>query len=79
MASGTPKDFNIAAIGDVQVSDQEELGFAAKSIFSELLERNDIDFNLVLGDLVNSNMDILPDFGAMLNTHSCHQIGRAHV
>lgn len=63
-----PKDFNIAAIGDVQVSDQEELGFAAKSIFSELLERNDIDFNLVLGDLVNNNMDILPDFGDILGT-----------
>lgn len=62
-----PTDFSIAAIGDVQVSDQEELGFAAKSIFSELLGRNDIDFNLVLGDLVNNNMDILPDIGTMLN------------
>lgn len=62
-----PLEFNIAAIGDVQVSDQEEFGFAAKSIFSELIERKDIDFNLVLGDLVNNNMEILPEVGKMID------------
>lgn len=54
------KNFKIAAVGDVQVDDSVELSYAARTIFSELSNRRDIDFALYLGDLVNDNMGLQP-------------------
>lgn len=51
--------FRVGAVGDIQVDNTEELGFAAKSIGSELANRKDIDFNIILGDLVNDKMNLL--------------------
>lgn len=52
-------NFKIGAIGDIQVDNTEELGFAAKSIGNELANSKDIDFNIILGDLVNDKMELL--------------------
>ncbi|MDO6802806.1 calcineurin-like phosphoesterase C-terminal domain-containing protein [Wenyingzhuangia sp. 1_MG-2023] len=49
----TKKEFKFLAIGDVQVGDDKELLYATKSVLTELLNRNDYDFSLYLGDLVN--------------------------
>ena len=59
--------FTIGAIGDIQVDSKEELGFAARSIFSELAERKDLAFNLMLGDLVNNKMGLLTDVKDMID------------
>lgn len=52
--------FTIGAIGDVQVDNEEELGYASRSVFQELAQRQDLAFNIFLGDLVNDNMPLLP-------------------
>lgn len=61
------KSFKIGAIGDVQVDNDEELDYAARSIFKELANRNDLAFNLLLGDQVNDKMDMMPKFKKALN------------
>ena len=65
--SEVPKSFNVGAIGDIQVDNADELSYAAKSIFSELNNRNDIHFNLMLGDLVNDKVSLLPIMREMMD------------
>lgn len=55
-------EFRMGAIGDVQVSNVQEFGYANNSVMSELASRTDIDFNIFLGDLVNDNVEDLPLF-----------------
>ena len=62
--------FRIGAIGDVQVDTEEELGYAAKSVLTELTQRNDIQFNILLGDLVNDKMALMPQVRAVLDKTS---------
>lgn len=47
------KAFKFLAIGDIQVGDDSELLQATQSVLKELLNRNDYDFSIYLGDLVN--------------------------
>ncbi len=54
------KEFRVAAIGDIQVDNIKEFGFAWESIFKELIDRKDIDFNIILGDLVNDKPTLMP-------------------
>lgn len=54
-----PTEFNADIVGDVQVKDQEELYFARKTIFSELLENDSKSFALFMGDLSNDNDSML--------------------
>ncbi len=58
--------FKMGAIGDVQVSDIQETGYANNSVMSELALRTDIDFNIFLGDLVNENVEDLATLKQML-------------
>lgn len=46
-------NFKALIIGDIQVGDHEELWYADQSILSELRQRDDYDFSIFLGDLVN--------------------------
>lgn len=62
----SPDHFRFGAIGDVQIGNEEERRYAARSIFSELKQRNDLAFQVVLGDLVNDELPLLPAFKAML-------------
>ena len=61
-------EFKIGAIGDVQVSNIQEFGYANNSVMSELASRTDIDFNIFLGDLVNDNVEDLPLFKQTLES-----------
>ena len=61
-------DFRIGAIGDIQTENMEELGYAGKSIFNELVQRPDIDFHIFLGDLFNDDLSILPAMSNMIKT-----------
>ena len=52
------KEFKFLAIGDIQVGDNQELLQATQSIMKELLNRDDYDFSIYLGDLVNDSPDL---------------------
>src|SRR5699024_6750848 len=43
----------VLAVGDIQVGNKEEVDFAGRTIMSELALRDDYDFSIFLGDLVN--------------------------
>ncbi|MCA5006628.1 calcineurin-like phosphoesterase C-terminal domain-containing protein [Sphingobacterium bovistauri] len=58
--------FTIGAIGDIQIDNSEELNYAAKSIGTELSNSNTIDFNIILGDLVNDKLDLLDNVKSLL-------------
>lgn len=53
--------FRVAAVGDVQVIDHNELSFANRTVFAELAGRSDIDFGIVLGDMVNDKPELFGD------------------
>jgi len=61
-----PASFRIGAIGDVQVSNEQEITYANNTIIAELASRSDIDFNIFLGDLVNNNIKDLPTIRQIL-------------
>ena len=52
--------YSFAAVGDIQVGDEAELNYAARSIGVELASNNNYDFHLFLGDQVNDNPPLLP-------------------
>ncbi|HRZ97811.1 MAG TPA: calcineurin-like phosphoesterase family protein, partial [Paludibacter sp.] len=63
--------FSFSAVGDIQVSNDTELNYAAKSIGAELASAGNFEFNLLLGDLVNDNPSLLPSMkGFFSNFHS---------
>ena len=51
----------VALVGDVQVDDSTEMGYARRSVYRELYGRRDLDVCIFLGDLVNDNMSLLPE------------------
>ena len=58
--------FSVNVIGDVQVGDVQELDYAARSLFPELMEDSVAAFNLWLGDLVNNNLSLYPRLRSMM-------------
>ena len=65
--------FRIGAIGDVQVDNLQEVHYANKTIMKELAQRNDIDFNVFMGDQVNSGSHLetyIKDMLEVLNSPS---------
>lgn len=63
--------FKVAFVGDPQVDNATELGYARKSIYKELRERKDLDLVIVLGDLVNDDTSLLPATKQSLDSLSC--------
>lgn len=51
----------VALVGDPQVDNETEMGYAGKSVYKDLANRKDIDIAVFLGDLVNDNMSLLPE------------------
>lgn len=58
--------FRLNAIGDVQVGSYQELDYAAKTLWPELLNTDSTDVNLFLGDLVNNNLSLLSKLKEMM-------------
>ena len=52
------KHFQLNLIGDVQVSNYQELDYATRSLWPELLDGAPSDLNLFMGDLVNNNLSL---------------------
>jgi calcineurin-like phosphoesterase family protein len=53
--------FSFGAVGDIQVDDIQEIKYTNQTFVSEMLGRNDLDFNLFLGDLVNEKPQLMSD------------------
>ena len=51
----------VALVGDPQVDNPVEMGYARRSIYRDLRSRRDLDLCIFLGDLVNDNMSLLPE------------------
>jgi hypothetical protein len=62
-----PPHFKIGAIGDIQIDNLQEVHYANQTIMAELASRNDLNFNMILGDLVNDNIQMQPYIKGMLN------------
>ncbi len=60
------KRFILNAIGDVQVGNYQELDYATRTLWPELLQSPDTSLNLFLGDLVNNNLSIYPDIRTLM-------------
>lgn len=63
----SPNNFRFGAVGDIQIGNEAERAYAAKSIFTELRQRDDLAFQVVLGDLVNDELSLFDSFHAMLS------------
>lgn len=51
----------VALVGDPQVDNPVEMGYARRSIYRDLRGRRDLDLCIFLGDLVNDNMSLVPE------------------
>ena len=58
-------------MGDPQVDNPKELDFARRTIYQELRARRDLDFVIVLGDLVNENPALIAPSEATLDSLGC--------
>jgi len=55
-------------VGDPQVDNEVELGYARKSIYAELRQRKDLDLIIVMGDLVNEKPELIAPSEASLDS-----------
>jgi len=62
------RPLRVAFVGDPQVDNETELGYARRSVYRELRERSDIDFAIFLGDLVNDDVSLLAPSRATLDS-----------
>ncbi len=60
------RNFSMNVIGDVQVGNMQELEYASRSLWPELLRDSISSFNLFLGDLVNNNLTLYPAVKQMM-------------
>lgn len=60
------RKFSVNVIGDVQVSDLQELDYASRTLWPELMADSAAAFNLWLGDLVNNNLTLYPRLRTMM-------------
>jgi len=67
LPSPSKVNFKALIIGDIQVGDQQELWYADQSILSELRQREDYDFSIFLGDLVNDKPELFKPLKEMIN------------
>ncbi len=58
----------VAFVGDPQVDDETELGYARRSVYAELRARKDIDLAIFLGDMVNDDVSLLVPTRAILDS-----------
>lgn len=70
----------VALVGDPQVDDSTEMGYARRSIYRELRGRRDLDMCIFLGDLVNDNMSLLPESVGVVDSlpYQCFMVPGNH-
>ncbi len=70
-AAEAGRPLRVAFVGDPQVDDGTELGYARASIYRELRERGDLDLVIILGDLVNDDVRLLGPSRESLDSLTC--------
>lgn len=70
----------VALVGDPQVNDSTEMGYARRSVYRELRGRRDLDMCIFLGDLVNDNMSLLPESVGVVDSlpYQCFMVPGNH-
>lgn len=70
----------VALVGDPQVDDSTEMGYARRSVYRELRVRHDLDMCIFLGDLVNDNMSLLPESVGVVDSlpYQCYMVPGNH-
>lgn len=70
----------VALVGDPQVYDSTEMGYARRSVYRELRGRRDLDMCIFLGDLVNDNMALLPESVGVVDSlpYQCFMVPGNH-
>lgn len=70
----------VALVGDPQVDDSTEMGYARHSVYRELRGRRDLDMCIFLGDLVNDNMSLLPESVGVVDSlpYQCFMVPGNH-
>lgn len=70
----------MALVGDPQVDDSTEMGYARRSVYRELYGRRDLDMCIFLGDLVNDNMSLLPESVGVVDSlpYQCFMVPGNH-
>lgn len=70
----------VALVGDPQVDDSTEMGYARRSVYRELRGRRDLDMCVFLGDLVNDNMTLLPESVGVIDSlpYPCFMVPGNH-
>ena len=70
----------VALVGDPQVDDSTEMGYARRSVYRELRGRRDLDMCIFLGDLVNDNMFLLPESVGVVDSlpYQCFMVPGNH-
>lgn len=70
----------VALVGDPQVDDPMEMGYARRSVYRELRGRRDLDMCIFLGDLVNDNMALLPESVGVVDSlpYQCFMVPGNH-
>lgn len=70
----------VALVGDPQVDDSTEMGYARRSVYRELQGRRDLDMCIFLGDLVNDNMSLLPESVGVVDSlpYQCFMVPGNH-
>lgn len=58
--------FLLNALGDVQVGNYQELDYATRTLWPELLKSSSPTLNLFLGDLVNNNVSLYQDIRSLI-------------
>lgn len=58
---GEKKSFRVAVVGDVQVNSPDEIRLAGNTVIRELAGREDLDFVIHMGDLVNDKPSLFED------------------
>lgn len=71
VCAGARGPLRVAFVGDPQVDNETELGYARASIYRELRERGDLDLVIILGDLVNDDVRLLAPSKASLDSLPC--------
>lgn len=70
----------VALVGDPQVDDSTEMGYARRSVYRELRGHRDLDMCIFLGDLVNDNMSLLPESVGVVDSlpYQCFMVPGNH-
>ena len=70
----------VALVGDPQVDDSTEMGYARRSVYRDLHGRRDLDMCIFLGDLVNDNMSLLPESVGVIDSlpYQCFMVPGNH-